>query len=80
MQPKQRDILRKQLLKQIQSDPESVVDLIISLMVRIEKLEDQLNKNSNNSSNRLLKICPYDAYFLIFAKFLGFRRAPIGPG
>ena len=50
MQPKQRDILRKQLLKQIQSDPESVVDLIISLMVRIEKLEDQLNKNSNISS------------------------------
>ena len=30
--------------------------------------------------SRLLKICPYDAYFLIFAKFLGFRRAPIGPG
>ena len=34
----------------------------------------------NTELNRLLKICPYDAYFLIFAKFLGFRRAPIGPG
>jgi len=35
---------------QIASDPKRVVDLFISLIDRVKKLENQLNKNNGNSS------------------------------
>lgn len=50
MHARQRESLRTPLLKQIQTDPDGVVDMIISLTERVEKLEGQLRKNSNNSS------------------------------
>ena len=50
MEAKRRERLRKELLEQIATDPESVVELILSLIDRVEKLEDQLSKNSGNSS------------------------------
>jgi transposase len=60
----EREQLRAQLLKQAKADPESVVDLVLDLMdtlaqltvrtqqlaARVEQLEDQLKKNSGNSS------------------------------
>jgi transposase len=53
----EREQLRAQLLKQAKADPESIVDLILDLMdtveqltARVEQLEDQLKKNSGNSS------------------------------
>jgi transposase len=52
-----REELRKALLERTKSDPEGVVDLVLSLMdqveertKRAEKLEDQLKKDSSNSS------------------------------
>jgi len=62
--PIEREKLRKVLLERTKSDPEGVVDLILSLMDqvkelanqaeelahRVEKLEDQLKKDSSNSS------------------------------
>jgi len=50
MEAKREEKLRKELLEEITSEPERVVDLIVSLIDRVEKLEDQLNKNSGNSS------------------------------
>lgn len=57
MNPTEREDLRKALLERCRTDPESVVDLILSLMdqvqaltKRVEQLEDQLKKNSSNSS------------------------------
>ena len=47
---KRKEQLRKDLLEQIASDPERVVDLIIYLIDCVEKLEDLPNKNSGNSS------------------------------
>lgn len=42
--------LKRALLKQIEKDPEVVVDLYIELLERVEKLEDQSKKDSGNSS------------------------------
>lgn len=50
MEAGRRSRLKKQLLEQVKKDPESVVDLLLDLMDRVEKLEDQLKKNSSNSS------------------------------
>ena len=57
MDSEEREQLRAQLLKQAKADPESIVDLILDLMdtveqltARVEQLEDQLKKNSGNSS------------------------------
>jgi len=57
MEPFKRAALRKELLAQVKRDPESVVDLVLDLMdkvelltKRVEQLEDQLKKNSGNSS------------------------------
>jgi transposase len=45
-----RESLRKKLLEEVKKDPESIVDLVLDIMERVEKLEDQLKKNSANSS------------------------------
>lgn len=45
-----RESLREELLDQVRRDPESVVDLVLDLIDRVEKVEDQLKKNSANSS------------------------------
>jgi len=45
-----RESLRKKLLEEVGKDPESIVDLVLDLMERVEKLEDQLKRNSANSS------------------------------
>jgi len=50
MNASQRQALKKQLFEQIENDPEGVVNLVVELMERVEKLEDQLGKNSGNSS------------------------------
>lgn len=57
MDLQQRENLRNQLLERCRTDPESVVDLVLNLMdqvelltKRVEQLEDQLKKNSGNSS------------------------------
>lgn len=57
MNSNEREELRKTLLERTRTDPEGVVDLVLSLMdrveeltKRVEKLEDQLKKNSSNSS------------------------------
>ena len=64
MNPIERQELRKSLLERCRTDPESVVDLVLDLMdtverlseqtqrltARVEQLEDQLKKNSGNSS------------------------------
>ena len=64
MDSEEREQLRAQLLKQAKADPESLVDLALDLMdtvaqltartqqltARVEQLEDQLKKNSGNSS------------------------------
>lgn len=50
MEASRREELRKSLLEQVKVDPECIVDLVLDLMERVEKLEDQLKKNSGNSS------------------------------
>lgn len=50
MEASRRESLREELLDQVRRDPESVVDLVLDLIDRVEKLEDQLKKNSANSS------------------------------
>lgn len=57
MKTEERIKLRNQLLERTKTDPEGVVDLVLMLMdqveiltARVEKLEDQLKKNSSNSS------------------------------
>ena len=50
MEASRRESLRKKLFEQAEKDLGSVVDLILDLMDRVEKLEDQLSKNSGNSS------------------------------
>ena len=42
--------IEKKLREQIKAEPESVIDLLISLIERLEKLEEQRRKNSSNSS------------------------------
>lgn len=41
---------REELLAAIERDPEAVVELVVSLMARIEDLERQANRSSRNSS------------------------------
>ena len=57
MDSSKREVLRKELLARVMADPEGVVDLVLSSMdqvetltKRVEQLEDQLKKNSGNSS------------------------------
>lgn len=50
MEASKRQTLRKELLEQARTDPERVVDLLLDLMERVEKLEDIIKKNSGNSS------------------------------
>jgi transposase len=50
MEPARRARLREELLEEARRDPEKVVDLLLDLLERVEKLEDQLKKNSSNSS------------------------------
>lgn len=50
MPPRKREILKTKLREQIKAEPESVIDLLISLTERLEKLEGQRRKNSSNSS------------------------------
>lgn len=50
MEAIKRQALRKELLEQVKTDPERVVDLLLDLMERVEKLEDIVKKNSGNSS------------------------------
>jgi transposase len=57
MDPVKREALREELLALAKRDPESIVELVLNLMdqvealtQRVEKLEDQLKKNSSNSS------------------------------
>jgi transposase len=47
---KTRQALREELLERVKTDPEAIVDLVLSLMERVEKLEDIIRKNSGNSS------------------------------
>ena len=62
--PKERSELRNTLLDRFRTDPESEVDMVLDLMdtlerltarteqltAHVEQLEDQLKKNSGNSS------------------------------
>ena len=41
---------REQLLEAVRRDPEAVVDLVLSLMARVEELERELARDSRNSS------------------------------
>lgn len=57
MDSDKREELRARLLKQAKANPESIVELVLNLMEqvesltkRVEQLEDQLKKNSRNSS------------------------------
>jgi transposase len=43
-------VRREQLRAAIDRDPEAVVDLVLSLMARVEELERELRRNSRNSS------------------------------
>jgi transposase len=43
-------VRREELLAAIERDPEAVVELVLSLMARIEELERQANRSSRNSS------------------------------
>ena len=45
-----REAKKQALLKLIKKDPEAVVELLLDLMERVEVLEQQLAKNSRNSS------------------------------
>ena len=45
-----RESKKRALLELIQKDPEAVVELLLDLMERVEVLEQQLAKNSRNSS------------------------------
>lgn len=45
-----REAKKRALLKLIKKDPEAVVELLLDLMERVEVLEQQLAKNSRNSS------------------------------
>ena len=51
MPPRKREILKTKLREQIKAEPESVIDLLISLIERLEKLEGQRRKNSSNIQN-----------------------------
>ena len=42
--------MKTRLKEQIKTDPESVIDMLISLTERLERLEGQRRKNSSNSS------------------------------
>ena len=41
---------REELRAAIERDPEAVIDLVLSLMARVEELERQIGRNSRNSS------------------------------
>src|SRR5450755_2007675 len=43
-------VRREELRAAIERDPEAVVDLVLSLMARVEELERQIGRNSRNSS------------------------------
>jgi len=50
MESNRRKELKKALMEQVREDPESIVDLVLDLMERVERLDDQLKKDSSNSS------------------------------
>jgi transposase len=43
-------VRREELRAAIERDPDAIVDLVLSLMARVEELERQLGRNSRNSS------------------------------
>ncbi|MDI6813054.1 MAG: DUF6444 domain-containing protein [Desulfitobacteriaceae bacterium] len=53
---------REEILKVYEAGPEAVVELAESLLERIKQLEDQVNKNSRNSSKPPSKVRSDDRY------------------
>jgi len=51
-------VRREELRAAIERDPEAVVDLVLSLMARVEELERQIGRNSRNSSLPPLRDSP----------------------